>query len=137
MDNQENISQRCRLILDSMHESRKPLGDRSSGITLDEELDIIIGGIDDMLDIASLDALSRVWHRTPEPPSQHASECNDLLKYVEPEKVRTTLLLALLRFTFRHRSELPDWDSARDSIASVLRDRVPDEYKALLHGLMD
>lgn len=103
----------------------------------DKMLDRLLGDLDEMLDIASLGALARAFHKVDEPPTPHASTCDRILREVDVSRVSILLMMSLVRFTARHRAQLPAWYDCRDRVVAEMKARKHPDWRETMLGLLD
>jgi len=110
---------------------------RDGQMSEDEQLDRLLGDLDDMLDIASLGALSRVFYKQDPAHTPHAEECNSLLEQVDVCRLSTQMVVSLVRFTCSKQSLLPAWGKLCELAVREVKVREPSTWEALMTGLYD
>jgi len=129
-----NVTVRADDMLEYLHASGELPEDAPRQ---DQQLDRLMEDLDGMLDIASLDSLARGLYKVEDPPSPYAGVCDEILSKVEPSRVSTLMLSALVRFTCRSRAMLPAWYQLRDGAVAELKKRLPDQWEGIMAGLLD
>jgi len=128
-------TERVTSLLEHLHTTRERNNENSAEV--DKSIDLLLDALDAMLDIASLDTLSRAIHRQEPRPTPYLEECNDLLASVDVAKVGTTEIMSLVRFTYMRRSQLSAWHSLRDRAVEELKQREPDRWQKIMFGVTE
>lgn len=128
------MTERVKKLLEMLHSSRDALADAKA---VDEQIDTLFGAVDDMLDVASLDSLSRNLYKQPPRRSPYETEVNTLLASVDVCRVSTVMLVSLLTITYSKRTLLSEWVKLRDLARHELQVREPERWRGLLGGLLE
>lgn len=127
------MTERVTALLEFLHASGSaPDDDR----TQRNQIRHLLRELDAMIDVHSLEALARKFHKLDPVPTPHVDECNTLLASTDPKRVSTILLLGLVRTTFSYQSLLPAWRPLADRMTEEIKKRRPKEWRELLTGIV-